>query len=439
MKINTSSTIITITLIIIGLFLAILLKLPLWIVWVFLLSLVIIFLTKKRAPAATLVVWVIIIVVNLGLLVFAQIPIYSQKIDLKPFFQQQKNYLTFSINDSTQHLKQQKATIIIKHLNPPTTITIPLRDENLTSQKYEVFSQDRILFVSKSKNIKSWANIYLWDGTIIRILPQTSLYLSEIFKNLDNPLLSKTHLQLQRGNIWFSNVRTILKDDSFNINTQDGTVIIRWTAGLISKIASGTIVFPHDHFLEIKTKKFQKVVAPRQIVEFTQSTLNQLDLDQLKQLLWQQISDFIKLMPQLDKQFVQDYYQSLQNFIKQNFDTAWSQTQQLKRLSVWKMKALSLINPTYKQNLEQFETYQLLTQGGDIKLNLEQINAYLVTIPLNPSIEKLKLDYLKSQAQKNIEYLKTYIINQANKLATHDKMNQALRLLQSQFSIFSPQ
>lgn len=112
-------------------------------------------------------------------------------------------------------------------MNPPTTITIPLRDENLTSQKYEVFSQDRILFVSKSKNIKSWANIYLWDGTIIRILPQTSLYLSEIFKNLDNPLLSKTHLQLQRGNIWFSNVRTILKDDSFNINTQDGTVIIR--------------------------------------------------------------------------------------------------------------------------------------------------------------------------------------------------------------------
>ena len=134
-------------------------------------------------------------------------------------------------------------------------------------------------------------------------------------------------------------------------------------------------------------------------------------------------------MPQLDKQFVQDYYQSLQNFIKQNFDTAWSQTQQLKRLSVWKMKALSLINPTYKQNLEQFETYQLLTQGGNIKLNLEQINAYLVTIPLNPSIEKLKLDYLKSQAQKNIEYLKTYIINQANKLATQGQFEKALEAL----------
>ena len=162
------------------------------------LSIIILLITKKWAPAATLAVGIIVITINIGLLVFAQIPIYSQKIDLKPFFQQQKNYLTFSIHDPRDTLRKQKATLIIKHTNPPTTITIPLRDESLTSQKYEIFSKDKILFVSKSKNIKSWVNIYLWDGTIIRVLPQTSLYLSEIFKNLDNPLLSKTHLQLQR-------------------------------------------------------------------------------------------------------------------------------------------------------------------------------------------------------------------------------------------------
>ncbi len=430
MKINTSSTIATITLIIIGLSLAALLKLPLWIIWVFLFSILILFITKKWAPAATLAVGAIVITVNLGLLVFAQIPIYSKKIDLKSFFQQQKNYLTFSINDPLEVLKKQKATLIIKHTDPPTTITIPLRDEKLTSQKYEIFSQDRILFVSKSKNLKSWANIYLWDGTIIRVLPQTSLYLSEIFKNLDNPLLSKTHLQLQRGNIWFSSVRTILKDDSFNINTPDGTIIIRGTAGLISKITSGTIVYPHDHFLEIKTEKFKKIIAPKQIVEFTQSALNQLNFDQLKELLGQQIVELVKIMPQLDKQFIQDYYQSLQDFIKRNFETAWAQTQQLKNLSIWKMKIMALINPQYQQNLTQFKTYQLLTQkDGDTKLDLKQINAYLLALPLNQSLENLKLQYLKTQAQKNMEYFKTYLINQANKLAAQGQIEKALEVL----------
>ena len=135
-------------------------------------------------------------------------------------------------------------------------------------------------------------------------------------------------------------------------------------------------------------------------------------------------------MPKLDKQFIKNYYQSLQNFIKRNFETAWLKTQQLKNLSMWKMKILTLINPQYQQNLTQFKTYKLLTQKDDgTKLDLKQINTYLLALPLNQSLENLKLQYLKTQAQKNIEYLKTYLINQANKLATQGQVEKALKIL----------
>jgi len=372
----------------------------------------------------------LIILANLVLFLFLQIPTYSRQIDLSDFFQNQQNYLTISINDDIKTLKQQGATIIIRHWDSQT-ITIPLRDEQLASKKYTILSQDKISFVAKSKNLKSWANIYLWDGTIIRVLPKTTITLAEIFKNLKNPLLSKNHITLQEGNIWFASIKTIVKDDAFNIKTNDGTIIIRGTAGLVAKTLSGTIVYPHDHYVEVKNQAGKKLVAPWEIIEFGKDFFKKIDIQQLKALVWEQIEQLIKLLPSLDKQDIQQYKQSLQSFVQQYFGTEWEQTKQLKTLAKLKMKLLAWINPEkYQQTLKNYYQYQLITNSID-NLDTKQINinANLLLIPINDALQKLKLDYLQQQAQKSKEVLQTYIINQANYLQSQGLTDQAKQIL----------
>lgn len=382
----------------------------------FLISISIVFILKyKFSKFKTLTTFVIILIwlINFVLIVFALIPTENQNIDIKNFYKNKKNYIKILIKDSKEKLKEENAILFI-----PRLWIKKLRNLS-NNKKIEVFPKDKIIYTSKSKNLKTIINLYLWDWTIIRIFPQTSIDLKKIYKNLNNLPKSETKIKVEWWNIRFRVIKTIVDDKWFNIETNDWTLIIRWTAWFVRKSPTSTLAYSDDHIIEWENKNWLKfLISKKQWVIIKKDKIKKLNYNQIINILWERLYKTLIKIKQIDQKDINKYKQEFVEYLKQNFKYNF---EKINKLSYYKIWLLSLFSEKYKKLLENYNIFQILVEWKKSELLNTQKLKDIIFIPINKTINQEKLEYLKKMATTNTEYLKTLIIQKTNDLLDKGK------------------
>jgi hypothetical protein len=167
-------------------------------------------------------------IINFFLFVYALIPQPEVNVDIKKFFAEQDNCVKIFKNDPDEVLRKQMASVYIIGKNKK--IKFKLWEVENYKKICGLTSQDTIIYTARSKNLKTFLTLYLWDGTIIRIFPKTKLVLDKVIKNLDDLPSSQTKISVNEGSIRFRVIKLITSDEGFNVKTPDGILIIRGTA-----------------------------------------------------------------------------------------------------------------------------------------------------------------------------------------------------------------
>ncbi len=340
---------------------------------------------------------VIIASINFLMIVFALIPENKQNIDLKSFYKNQKNYIQILKGDDDEVLKQNKAMIII---NPWTKVIKLWEIEH--KAKFEIRENDIITYYSKNKNLRTIVNLILWDWTIIQLQPQTKIKMEKIFKNLQNLALSETKVKVEKWWAWIRIIKTILTDKGFNVNTDDWTLVIRWTSTFIYKTEQKSIAYSYDHIVEVKNKEWKtKILKPGQAVQFTKDKIENIDLTYIKQLVpyfEYQLQNFI----QNSEKLIQSYKNQLINFIN-NQVSSFNKTNLLQKIANLKTKIIS----------ENNDIKQIIIWKKEILISTDNLKD-IIFIPLNQDLQKEKLDYIYQISKDNLDYAKSYIIQKIN-------------------------
>ena len=345
------------------------------------------------------------------LLILLLVPTKTYNINTTVFYAKRQNYMKIYTKDPPTKLKSM-AILIRREQNWQTQRFMIKLSDYKNDTKIPIFPKDKIYFVWLKTN-KSYAAIYLWDGTILRITPGTRLKLSKITKNLENLANSQTQIQLESWNIWFHVIKLIKGSSNMQIQTSTGQMlVIRWTAGLVSKEnpnSNKTYAIDYSHFIEAKNPKQSVILKPWEwaiitneyikIVKQIEAILQKAGLDQ----------KILEQFPTLDKQDLENYQKELINYIKnQLWDNLITQIETLK------LKIFSIWDKNYKQYLENLETYQyLLGQTNQISQKLLN-NPNIAFIASNLQKQEAKVAYLYNQLKQNIQnsdLYKTYIIN----------------------------
>ena len=375
------------------------------------LSLIILyFLWQSKKTIWFNIIWGILIFFDAIFLILLLVPTKAYNINTTSFYAQRKNYMKIYIKDPPEKVKAMAIIILRKQNNKSQKFIIRLW-EYKKNTKIPIFSQDKIYFVWLKQN-KSYAAIYLWDGTILRITPWTKLVLSKITKNLENLAKSQTKIRLESGNIWFHVIKLI--EGSSNMQIQTSTwqwLIIRWTAWLVSKPDNSqkTYAIDYDHFIEAKNTKKSVILKAWEWAIITEEEIK--IIKQIKLLLQQAGLDpnIIKQFPTLDKKDLENYKKELLKFLQKEI---WNKV--IAQIQYLKLKLFAIWDKNYKEYLENFETYEyLLGKTNQVTQSILN-NPNLAFIASNLQKQSAKVGYLYNQLKQNIEnsdLYKTYIIN----------------------------
>lgn len=425
-------------------------------------SIVIFVLSKIKMPNY-IFGWIsiFITILNLFFVILSLIPTYSNKVDTTWFYEEQKNYVKVEILDSEEELSKNNAKLWIKNDNK----TDLKRERNLTDpslkdKEIEVFSGDSIYYISKTKNLNTMINLYLWDGSIIRILPMTTINIDQIIKDTKDLVSSKTSIKLEKWWIWFKVIKTIKWDDSFNIKTNEWTIVIRWTAWLsyFDIQNSETTVYSNDHIIELKTIWWEsKYINKNQTAKLTKTSIENVNLSDFQKTIWENIYKKISSNEflHLDENDVADYQDSLKNYIIENFGWALYGKWNFEYLWELKLRIFSQIDKEYWGKLDNFKKFKLMTSDDNYltdetltdkeksKISETKLNAIkellktdnikdAIFTPINEETQTLKFKYLENMAFNWFDDIKTFIITAFNKMIDNwmeipeDKIMQSL-------------
>lgn len=410
-------------------------------------SAVIIFVLSKIKMPNYVFGWisVFITILNIFFVILSLIPTYSNRVDTTWFYEEQKNYIKVEILDSEDELKKNNAKLWIKNDTKTTEKKErDLFDVSLKDKEIEVFSGDSIYYISKTKNLNTIINLYLWDGSIIRILPMSTVSIDQIIKDTKDLLSSKTSIRLEKWWIWFKVIKTIKWDESFNIKTEEWTIVIRWTAWLtyFDNSLKSTSVYSNDHIIELKTNSWDvKYINKNQTAIITKDGIQNISLSDFQKIIWENIYNKItsNQFVHLDQNDIQDYQEKLKNYIIDNFGWALYGKGNFEYLWELKLKIFSQLDKDYKEKLNNFKKFQILTSSDDYITNdtltdkekkkildqkIENIKQLLkndnmqdaIFTPLNQDIKDLKFKYLEKTAFNWFDDIKNFILTAFNKM-----------------------
>lgn len=389
------------------------LNIPFQILIMIIVSVLIIYLISKKKNFLTIYITIFIIIINLLTIVFTLIPTYSKNVELSDFYKKQENILKIDIQN-TKKLQKNRAKIFIKNSQKDKNTIIELWKQKKDIEK-KIYSGDSISFISKTKDLDTLATIYLWDWTIIRLLPQSTIKMNKLIKNTQKLTDSQTQIEVDKWQIRFNVIKTITNKEWFNIETSNWTLVIRGTAGFIEKNSQkNTMVYSHNHIIEIKNKKWETKLLPTQkAMLFSNEKFSQINLENFYQKLNQKIRKKIKKFPILDKEHIKQYKKHFKEYIKKNFSRILDQRKKIETISYIKMKILSFFDKKYEKQIQNYRKYKTLTSGISIEKYLKRMEQY-VFIPINQNTQRLKKKILKKYSKINEEGIKNYIINLYN-------------------------
>jgi len=369
---------------------------------------------KWKAKTFATIWWLILIFIDFLFIILLFVPTKSYQIDVKDYYKKKENYAKIFFKDWPNDAK--RLVLIIKN-NWKIRKSVKVSDYIKTNKKEKILLKewDKIYFLCTKKKYchvyKSFVAIYLWDDSILRITPWTIINLNKVTKNLDNLSESKTNIWVEKWNLWFHVIRLIKDSNSMQIETWKGqTLIIRWTAGFVNKTKEETYAIDYSHFIEVKNKKESKILKAGEWAEITEEYIKIKNIDEILKKIW--ISkDFLKELDKLDKKYIQQSLQNLNNYIKSiQHKTSWL----IWKLEELKLKTFSIWDTEYKKYLENLETYKyLIWETKKLTSNLIN-NPNLAFLASNLEKTEVKIWYLYQQLQKNIknsDLYKTYIIN----------------------------
>ena len=362
----------------------------------------------------------LIIIINIVLVFFAIIPTYDKEVNVLWFYSQQKNFINIVINDEEEVIKENNARIRIIW---PWWIneTINFTEENLWIN-FEIKENYVITFQSRTNNINSSVIINLWDWTIIRLLPQTTIRINQILQNHNNLLDSKTNISIENWNIWFSVIRTIIWDDSFNIKTENWTLVIRWTSWFISHNQNNkeTSILSYNHIIELIDNNWNShILWKNDIIKIKDNIINKMDINQFINMISQETYININRFFQDDLVYIENYKNSIVKYVIDNYWWTLDNSERLWKISKIKLNILSIWNNDYKNKLENYKKYEAILWNYEIKSFNEKLIDWII-IPINKNFNDIKLNFLENLSKENIEAAKSYIINRYNKVLDLD-------------------
>ncbi len=382
-----------------------------WLISTFLgLSIIILyFLNFLKNKIISNFIWAILIIIDSILLILLFVPVKAYNINPSEFYAKQQNYLKIYIKDPPEKTKYMAIIIWRNKNNEKGKFIIKLSDYKKNT-KIPLFSNDKIYFLWNKKN-KTYAAIYLWDWSILRITPWTKLKLAKITKNLENLTDSQTQIKLESWNIWFHIIKLIKNSSNMQIQTSTWQMlIIRWTAWLISKPEKQkTYAIDYSHYIEIKNKNKSAIIKAWEWAVITDNEIYIIkNIQNILKQIW--LSDnILKTFPKLDKQDIENYKKQIIDFLKKQIPQNIITT-----LENYKIKLFSIWDKNYKNYLEKLETYQYLLWETKKITNEIKNNPNIAFIASNIWNQQAKLEYLYNQLKQNIQnsdIYKTYIIN----------------------------
>lgn len=402
----------------------------LWLPLIFLITLsvsvfIVLLLSKSKNPI-TLWITAFLIVWNILLLIFFMIPTYSWNVNLNGFYEKQKNYIKISIEDETNVLKENNVSIYVLNRWKPESRPLihNLYDPRKDTLEIEIYPWDTISFRSKTKLINSVVNLYIWDGTIIRLFPQTTLSLNKLLKDQENITNSQTELNVEQWNIWFNVIKTIVNGEWFKIKTWNWTLVIRGTSWLVWyntndwETSSNTVVYSNDHLMELEHNNWQTyLISKWDQVQFNNENFININYEKFQRILWENVSQKIKQLPSIDEQDILEYKTNLKTHIIKNFWWNLEGKKYLESLWQYKLYFMSIVDKKYDTNLENYWKYKLLLwEQNKFTDKVKDYTQDMIFTPTNEQINKIKLKYIESKSFIDDQYFKSYIINSVNKI-----------------------
>lgn len=364
--------------------------------------------TKWKLKIWSIVLWLILLSTDFFIILLLIIPSNSYSLSTKQYYQKKSNYMKIYLKDDKKILDWM--AILIKRNGRWTPFKL---NEYEKWRKIILKKNDKIWFMWR-KDVKSYAVIYLWDDTILRITPWTKLNLTKVVKNLKDLSSSKTEIDLENWNIWFRVLKLVKNSSNMKINTWTWqTLIIRWTAWLVSKKWNITTVVDYSHFIEVKNNKESKLLNPNEwaIIKNDKISIT----DKIKSILkyaWiskKQVEQF-KL---LDNKDIKKMKEEIISYIKsQAWTLRWYKL--FRTLESIKYKIFSIWDNNYKEKLNNLINYKYLIWETDKFTSSLLKDPNLVFIASNLQKQKAKVWYLYEEYKNNIkdsDVYKTYIIN----------------------------
>lgn len=381
--------------------------------WFLALSLPIIFILWKikwRNRIFAIIAWLFIMWIDFFLLVLMIVPTNSYNIETRKYYKNKENYMKIYIKDKKEDLAWM-AIMIKKDWETKRNATKLTEYEKWN--KITIEEKDKIYFMWQKK-FKSYAVIYLWDDSILRITPWTKLSMEKLTKNLDNMASNETNIKLEHWNIWFRVLKMVKTSKNMNIDTWKWqTLIIRWTAGLVSIDEEKTYAFDYDHFIEVKNQKnstilkeWEWAILSWENIETTDNIWNLLKQVWINENL---VKEF-KIADDLDMKTMKD---NIINYInKEVASFGWNKL--FWQLEAMKLKIYSIWNKTYQKYLWNLADYKYLI-GEWEKFTKNLIwNENLAFMASALEKQKVKTAYLANEIKNNItnsDIYKTYVIN----------------------------
>lgn len=385
-------------------------------------SIIIIFLLWRGKSIFFFYFAVVIVLFNLLLLIFSLIPIYDKEIDITPFYKQNINKIIIKINDDVDTLDKSNAILKIQNsIDKSLNTTIKL-DEISNSEYTLNLNQTEwynITFISKTRDIQSTVNIYLWDWTILRLLPQSSINLITIKRNDENLLKSKTQIEISNWSIRFNLIRTVFEDDGFNIKTKNWVIAIRWTAWFVNydNNDNSSVVYSHDHVIELSNNSKEKMLMNWwEIAKITNYSIQLINIDEIFDRVGKDIKQRIDNLDIMDKNDINIYKAELNKYINDNFWWSLQKFKSLNSFSIMKSRLMVMIDKKYKKNLENYQKYQLLIGEWQIYKWVDDTLIDSIITPINENMKQLKLKYLENLWHSNIDATKSFLINKYNQI-----------------------
>jgi len=282
-----------------------------------------------------------------------------------------------------------------------------------TWEKININENDKIYFVWK-KEYKTYAVIYLWDDSILRITPWTKLNLSKITKNLNKIVDSQTIVELEQWNIWFHIIKLIKNSDNIQIKTWTWqSLIIRWTSWIVSKNKETTQVIWYEHFIEIKNQDNSTIISKWQWAIIKENKINIVkNIQEILKNIWLN-NNIIKEFKDQDKKYINKMKENLIKYIKENVWTiTWFEF--YNNLQKWKIIIFSIRNKKYQEYAKNLINYEYLVWKWQEFTSKLAKNENLAFLASQLEKQKVKTSYLYNQVKNNIrnsDLYKTYIVN----------------------------